>query len=479
MCLPASDPRQDEGFSPGAAGGRLVSLSVPSDQPNPAPTTIPPELSPLYWFSAFNALSFQPVLAGPMILFAKSLGASATVLGILSGMMPLLVITQLPAARFVNRFGFRPFVLSGWSIRVGIIFLIALVPLTGAFLDPATRLVLLLSLLLAFNVSRGISSAAWLPWITELVPASLRGRHFARDQFWMNGASMMAFAFSGLMLGPGGGPWQFAGVFLFSAVTGAISLRYLKQIPDVPPPKDPPGTQGQVPWLALTAHPPFRKLLAVNVAWSIAYGGLTTFVVTFLRTGAGMPENIVLYLMSVSFIGGVASPWLAGPRLDRLGSKPMLGFTMVLGWIIGLGWWLAAGRVLAPTAALTVPLLILLGLVNALFSAANNRLAMEIVPTLGRNHFFAIFMVVWQLTLGLSPVLWGLLLDAIGPWNATFLGIEWNRYSLYFALVSVSFAVAFALCRQLLEPRAAEVSQLVRELMFEEPRRWWTFFAGR
>lgn len=440
---------------------------------------IPRELTPLYWFAGFNALSFQPVLAGPMILFAKALGASSTVLGILTGMMPVLVISQLPAARFVNRVGFRPFVLRGWSIRVGIIFLIAVVPLTGAFLDPATQLVLLLSLLLAFNVSRGISSAAWLPWITELIPTSLRGRHFARDQFWMNGASMIAFALSGALLGPGGGPWQFAAVFLFSALTGALSLRYLRQIPDAIPPEEPHGGAGKVPWVAMAAHPPFRKLLTVNVAWSVAYGGLTTFVVTFLRTGAGLPEDRVLYLMSVSFVGGVASPWLAGPRLDRLGSKPMLGLTMALGMLIGVGWWLVAGRVLVPSIGLTVPLLVLLGLVNALFSAANNRLAMEIVPPMGRNHFFALFMVVWQLSLGLSPVLWGLLLDAIGSWRVHSMGVEWNRYSTYFALVAVAFGMAFLLCRRLLEPRAAEVSQLVRELMIEEPRRWWTFFAGR
>ena len=65
--------------------------------------SLPPGLGPLYWFSALNALSFQPVLGSAMVLYAKSLGASATVLGILAGMMPLLVITQLPAARFVDR----------------------------------------------------------------------------------------------------------------------------------------------------------------------------------------------------------------------------------------------------------------------------------------------------------------------------------------------------------------------------------------
>lgn len=433
----------------------------------------------MYWFSAFNALSFQPVLGSPMVLYAKSLGASATVLGILAGMMPILVISQIPAARFVDHIGYRRFVLSGWSVRVGIIFLVALVPLAGGFLDAPTRLVLLVALLFVFNVSRGIASAAWLPWITELIPPALRGRHFARDQLCMNGASVVTFAICGATLGTDGGAFRFAAVFVFSALTGAASLPFLRRIPDAAPPPAPDHGSGSVPWSTLASHPPFAKLLRVNVAWSVAYGGLTTFVVTFLKTGAGLPEDRILYLMSLSFLGGVASPWLAGPRLDRLGSKPMLAFSMVVGFGIGAGWWLAAGKALPVTAGLAVPLMMLLGLVNALFSAANNRLAMEIVPKLGRNHFFALFMVVWQITLGLSPIAWGLLLDAIGGWQGSTLGFAWNRYSLYFALVAAAFAVAFWFCQRLEEPRAAEVQHLLRELLVDEPRRWWTFVTGR
>jgi len=54
--------------------------------------SLPHGLNNAYLFAMFNALSFQVVLASPMILYAKSLGASATVLGIIAGMMPLLVI---------------------------------------------------------------------------------------------------------------------------------------------------------------------------------------------------------------------------------------------------------------------------------------------------------------------------------------------------------------------------------------------------
>src|SRR5215472_4015986 len=152
----------------------------------------PPGLQNAYFFSAFNALSYQIVLSSPMVLYAKSLGASATVLGIVTGMMPLLVIFQIPAASYIPRLGFKRFVYAGWGTRVMFIFAMAVVPLT-AFLDARNRLGLMLTLLFCFNVSRGISSCAWLPWITALVPTSLRGRYLTRDAAVQNCASFFAF----------------------------------------------------------------------------------------------------------------------------------------------------------------------------------------------------------------------------------------------------------------------------------------------
>ncbi|HYG33698.1 MAG TPA: hypothetical protein VEC99_02875, partial [Clostridia bacterium] len=69
----------------------------------------PPGLHHAYLFSIFNAFSFQVVLSSPMVLYAKSLGATATVLGIIAGMMPLLVIFQIPAASYIPRLGFKRF----------------------------------------------------------------------------------------------------------------------------------------------------------------------------------------------------------------------------------------------------------------------------------------------------------------------------------------------------------------------------------
>ena len=156
-----------------------------------------------------------------------------------------------------------------------------------------------------------------------------------------------------------------------------------------------------------------RRLLVVNVAWSIAYGGLGTFAVDYLKSGAGFTSGAVLFIMSVSFAGGVCSYWLTGSRLDRLGSKPVLAFAAAAGALTAAGWFLVASHVLMPTWRTTALLAFALGLLNSVFNGANFRLASLIVPAMGRAHFFALFSVVWQLTLGLAPILWGLLIDVL------------------------------------------------------------------
>jgi hypothetical protein len=64
--------------------------------------------------------------------------------GIIAGMMPLLVIFQIPAASHIPRLGFKRFVYAGWGTRVMFIFGPALVPVTAGFLKPESWLALLL-----------------------------------------------------------------------------------------------------------------------------------------------------------------------------------------------------------------------------------------------------------------------------------------------------------------------------------------------
>lgn len=449
------------------------------DRP-PKNSAFPPGLNHAYSFAVFNALSFQIILASPMILYAKSLEASATVLGIIAGMMPLLVIFQIPAASHINRIGYRRFVLAGWSTRVLFIFAMALVPLLGGFLNQANRLALLLVLLFGFNLSRGISSCAWMPWITLLVPEDLRGRYLARDAAVQNLASFVTFLISAAALSGATQAWQFAALFAFSAAMGAVSLLFLKRIPDVPTPaEESRKSAASVPWLAMAGHPPFKKLLITVVAWSVAYGGITAFTVAFLKAHTGMSEGKILLISSVAFLGGVSSLGLMAHRFDRVGSKPVLGAACV-GWLLVLaGWVLLAGGVLPAQLSLVLGLQFFNGLLAALASMANSRLAMAIVPTMGRNHFFALYSVISNVALGLAPIAWGVLIDAVGARHPLWAGLDWNRFTVFFALAAAAFAVTFALSRRLEEPKAASLEQLLREILIQSPQKFWLRFWPR
>ena len=437
-----------------------------------APIVFPAGLHNAFLFSTFNALSYQLVLSSPMVLYARTLGASATVLGIIAGMMPLLVIFQIPAANYIARVGFRRFVYAGWGTRVMFIFVMALVPL-ALFLDAKNRLALMLVLLFCFNLSRGISSSAWPPWITLLVPAGLRGKYLAWDAAVQNSGSFVTFLVAAGCLAGNPHPWQFAILFAFSGVTGAISLMFLKRIPDVEMPEEARRSKTRVPWLEMIRYAPFAKLLRTLVGWSIAYGGMTAFTVAFLRAEVGMSEGRILLVSSTAFLGGLSSLGFLGSRLDRLGSKPVLTFAFAAWLIVLAGWIGLAGHLVSMRLPLVLLLQFLMGLLAALVQMSNTRLAMAVIPAMGRNHFFAIYSVMGNVTLGVAPVVWGLMIDAIGGRAPQWLGLSWNRFTIFFCAAGVAFIVTCLLARRLDEPEAASMEELLREILVESPQRVW------
>ena len=427
----------------------------------------------------FNALSYQIVLFSPMVLYAKTLGASATILGVIAGMMPMLVIFQIPAASYIPRLGFKRFVFAGWGTRVMFIFAMALVPLTGTFLGAGNRLALLLTLLFCFNLSRGISSCAWLPWITALVPASLRGKYLSMDQAVQNAGSFVTTLIGAACLAGATHPWQFAMLFAFSGIMGAVSLSFLKRIPDVEIPEEVRTSKAKVPWNEMINYRPFKKLLRAVIAFSVAYGGIQAFTVAFLKAEAGMAETKILLVTSAAFIGGLSSLWFLGSRLDRLGSRPVLSFCFAMWVAVLAGWFSLASHLLTVQVVLVLILQFFMGLLAALVSMSNTRLAMVVIPVMGRNHFFAIYSVANNVTLGLAPVAWGLLIDAVGGRSPVWLGVQWNRFAIFFAAAAVAFLVTLILARCLEEPEAASMEELLREILVESPQRFWVRFWPR
>lgn len=403
-----------------------------------------------HWFQLFNAVSFQIMMGAPIIVYAKSLGASSTVLGIIAAFTPLMTVFQLPAAQHLDRYGYKQFVLMGWGLRSIFIFIVAAIPIMG-FLDGPTKMALLLASLFLFNLLRGISSAAWMPWMVELVPESIRGRFLSVDQLFMYGGCLLSLILSAIIMNGTVDPWEFSLVFLISAIGATASLQCIKKIPEVVAESKKKLSSQRVPWGAMLKYAPFRELICFNVIYMMVIGSLGVFTVEYLRDMSHFAVSEVLFLSAFSFVGALAVLPFIGRMVDETGSKPLLRVAVsVFAIVIGL-WFLIAAGVLPATIWLIAGLNFLSGAASANFNLANVRITMSTMPEMGRNHFFALFTVISSLGLGAAPVTWGLMLDAIGSYEAVTGVLHWKRHSIYFLALLALNVVAFLFISRLHE----------------------------
>ena len=422
-----------------------------------AGSVYPPGALNVNGFSFFNAVSFQIILGAPVILYAKSLGASSFVLGTIAALTPLLSILQLVAARFLHRVGYRRFALAGWGARTLFVLLIVAVPvLPGLAADE--RLLLLAFALFCFNLLRGAAAGAWLPWLTALLPENLRGRFLSRDNAFMHFGCLVALLLSAWVMAGTAEPSEYAGVFAIGLLAATVSLWFIHRIPDVQSPEERSRSGEPVPWRAMLRFPPFARLLWFSAAYALVIGSLGVFTVEFLAGRERYAEGMVLLLGGLTFVGALAGLAWAGPRLDATGSKLWLARALVLFATVIAGWFLLAVN-FSPASPWLVALLNFVGgLAGAVFGVASTRIVMGSVPVMGRNHFFALFTVISSLGLGMAPMIWGAVLDALKAFEVTLNGWIIDRYAFYFAALLLFALLDLRLVRFLHEGAAVDPS---------------------
>lgn len=424
-----------------------------------------------HWFNLFNAVSFQIILGAPIIIYAQSIGASSTVLGILTAFTPLMAVFQLPAAQFLGRYGYRRFMLMGWGLRSVFIFMVAVIPL-AAFLDNTTKLAVILASLFFFNLLRGISSGAWMPWITALIPEDIRGRFLSLDQIFVFMGSLLALVVSGVLMTGKVQPWEFSLIFFLSAVGATLSLNFISRIPEVEAGEVVRKSSQPVPWRKMMDYPPFRELLVFNVIFMAVVGSLGVFTVEYLREFPKFDVSLVLYLSGISFIGALVSLPFVGRLLDDVGSKPVMAGALALFGITIFGWFLVAAGILPCSIWVIGTLNFISGVAGANFNLANVRIIMSTMPEMGRNHFFALFTVITSLGLGAAPIIWGVSLDFIGTYEAVTGAFHWKRHSIYFLALFLLNLVAFSLIRRLHEAGREETPGLVYARLRRAGKLW-------
>ena len=218
------------------------------------------------------------------------------------------------------------------------------------------------------------------------------------------------------------------------------SLIFLLRTPDIEA-RDLQTSSSRVPWREIVTYPPFLQLTIFTLLWVLAVGAIGVFSVSFLKTEIGYSESRILFLTTCYFSGALVSLPLVGRLLDRTGSKVVLQSALSVSLAYHLSLWLLAARLVAPSFPLLIVLNFFNGMAGANFGLAHVRLMMNTMPSMGRSHFFAFFTVISSLMLGASPIVWGLIIDAIGNLEHFTGPVLWNRFSIFFGMVTMLIAV--------------------------------------
>lgn len=438
----------------------------------PAADQLPPKIHNAYWFQGFNAASWQICLGSPLILFARELGAPAVVLGLLAGLSPLTSVLQLLVAPHAERIGYRNLMVKGWSSRVATLIFLALLPLAYGTLPNHVMIGLLILIMTVFTTLRGIATCSWLPWTTAIVPQSLRGFYLSRDRTFVNIASVAALAISGLFLFDHDNMNAYAIVFGISFLAGAISLYFLNRVPDAPRNTTATERQRSAPWLSLLKDNSFVRLLVYTATVQTFVASIATFVTVFVRDQVQLQDGVILWLTAGAALLGTAAMRLLRHRVDRLGSRPFLGVVLLWWAFYFFTWFLLAAHWLALPWIVAPALMLLGGFFGATYDLALTRLLMN---TVGNRPFstqyFALHSVSASIMLGISPVLWGLLLDNLRGKQWQIGPMQLDGFAVFFGIQSLMLGFVLLAFLQLRETSATSTGSLLYRALVRVPSR--------
>ena len=382
------------------------------------------------------SFAYGTVITGLALL----LGAGSFELGVMGALPVLGSLVQVPAALWIEHYGNRrKMALIGSLGR-----LLWLVPAVVIFLPVPTgvKLTAFLLAIVTGQLMLGIANNAWLDWMTDLIPAEVRGRYFGTRMMLMNGVA--------LVVGLGGASlvdwskrsgletWAYALLLTVAAFGGGLASFLLSKQPE--PPVQRPATCGARDLLLMPLrHAHFRKFAGTFVIFQFGLGLGAPFFIAYALKVLGYPLRTMALLDATIAIFGVLAQTQWGKLADRIGQRQVLRICMLLVVPLPLFW-------LAASPERIWPLFIGNALGGIAWSgmgmAQINRL-MEQAPCEGRCSYMATFSVATGVPFMLASLGAGTLMSMTGVADISLLGLTFHPYLAFFVASGACRLVAF------------------------------------
>jgi hypothetical protein len=419
-----------------------------------------PELFPFrpgLTFAFFNALAWQIGIGTPMVLFAEQLGATPFQVGLAYSFVFVLTPVQIVSTVLLPRYGFKAVMLGGWRTRSFFLAVPAALALLSLRGEQPWMVAALVWSVFFFCLFRSIGAASGVAWFYAILPAGLRGRYFASDQF------VSALAGVGTLL-------TCAALFALLPVYWALLLQYtialagstvsyfsLRRLPDAVRPesislrtvlRDTPRH--------LFRPSAFRGYLWLAVVFAVISTPIPPFAAYYLKVGPALSSGQIMLFEVLRYLGVMTAAWTIRRRIDVAGAKPFFLLALGLYVIVAAYWWIFLRNGFGGIGGVFA-VYFLTGLGAATWTIANLNYLPKLVSAEDRTLAVSIHGAVTAFIGGFSPIVWGLFLKSGGAAR----GFDTAVFQWFFVSVAVGAIVLSSLLARLPEDKGHSVEPIL------------------
>ncbi len=402
-------------------------------------------------YSAINSFSFALVTGNTLTLYALSLGANSTVVGLLSafGFLSFFAIPLgkigLKKTTLVKTFA------NNWMLRNWSLVPLLAIPYLSFLGRSALSLVVLLSCVFCYNFFRGIGLIANNPVIGILAPGKDRGEYIVRLSLINNGTALLATVLLALLLWKDAGIRTYNMVVLIGILAGIAASALLYRLPEPGVSENPEGsaTGSFFPrFVEAFKEKNFRLFILSYLVIGLGIGMARPFVIVYCKAVYNQRDSIVTVFTICSSIGALFMGSIMRLVIDRLGAKPLyIIFTTISLFSLALA-------VAAPGIGLVLFSLIFLcffsAVINMGFAGEENAAQTYFFGMVSKEALMDLSMLYYFILGGtgaLGSIIGGTLLDLLTGSGLTFLA----SFRIFFLLCIVFIAIGIHIQRKLLD----------------------------
>ncbi len=381
------------------------------------------------------SLTFWTAFTGQLPTLALvSLGASATLIGVQSGLQLGFQSLQLPALRLVSWFPKRQILIAGQVIAqvssLPLVFFTAI-----AALDQGSAQALVFAALVGTVIGLDLSDLVWFPLLRAYVEPDRIGRFFGTVRTTWHAGVIVFFVAGQLWLARHDD--GFGLLFGVAWVLGALRIALIARLPERSERTGERIRAREALALVRTDEKLRRYLMGICWSYAVRFASLP-FAVVMLRRALGFSNADVVLATIAQFVGGLVSLYLWGALVDRLGSYVVFRFS-ALGQAALLVAFTQLESPGAATRAIVIVLFFLQSLLASGYGVADTRLLFDLAPPEAPARVLVVVSVIAGVISGIAPMLAGAALDPLLARSADPLPVYHGFFAIAALLQTFSF----------------------------------------